>query len=91
MTKPLITPEHLQKVNDFLDYVIEKLRLKNDAALSRALDVAPPVVSKTRSGALGATPTLLLRIHDASDATITFADMRARLGIPPLTPAHGTV
>ena len=89
MTKPLITKEQIQKVNDLLDLVIEKLGLKNDAALSRALGVAPPVVSKTRSGDLGATPTLLVRIHDASG--MPFTDMREKLGIPPLTPPHGAM
>ena len=31
--------------NHLLDSLIEKLNLKNDAALSRALEVAPPVIS----------------------------------------------
>eukprot|EP01030_Chromulinospumella_sphaerica_P007478 gene7478-7311_t len=30
--------------NRLLDTLIENLRLKNDAALSRALEVAPPVI-----------------------------------------------
>ncbi len=34
--------------NNLLDTLIEKLHLKNDAALSRALEVAPPVISKIR-------------------------------------------
>ena len=34
--------------NNLLDSLIEKLHLKNDAALSRALEVAPPVISKIR-------------------------------------------
>jgi hypothetical protein len=32
--------------NRVLDAIIRKLRLKNDAALSRVLEVAPPVISK---------------------------------------------
>ena len=35
--------------NRLLDTLIENLRLKNDAALSRALEVAPPVISKNPS------------------------------------------
>ena len=40
-----------------LDAIIVKLHLKNDAALSRALEVAPPVISKIRHRTLpiGAT------------------------------------
>ena len=33
-----------------LDFLIEHLAVKNDAALCRRLDVAPPIVSKLRSG-----------------------------------------
>ena len=34
--------------NRLLDTLIRHLNLKNDAALSRALEVAPPVISKIR-------------------------------------------
>lgn len=34
--------------NALLDALMEKLRLKNDAALCRLLEVAPPVISKIR-------------------------------------------
>ena len=34
--------------NNLLDTLIKQLHLKNDAALSRALEVAPPVISKIR-------------------------------------------
>jgi hypothetical protein len=34
--------------NNLLDTLIKHLHLKNDAALSRALEVAPPVISKIR-------------------------------------------
>ena len=33
--------------NNLLDTLIKQLHLKNDAALSRALEVAPPVISKS--------------------------------------------
>ena len=43
--------------NRVLDAIISRLRLKNDAALSRLLEVAPPVISKIRHSTLpiGAT------------------------------------
>jgi len=81
--------EQNQKVNDFLDALILDRKLKNDAALSRALGVAPPVVSKTRAGVLGMTPTMLLRFHDAFGVQVSA--MRAELGLAPLVAGHGAM
>ena len=53
-----------------LDAIIEKLQLKNDAALSRALEVAPPVISKIRHNTLPIGATILLRMHEVSDFSI---------------------
>ena len=89
MANELKTPEQLEKVNALLDTVIGKLGLKNDAALSRALGVAPPVISKTRAGVLSLSVMMMVRIHDA--AGVALSDMRAALGVPPLVPAHGAM
>ncbi|HZV64020.1 MAG TPA: hypothetical protein VFG03_03800 [Telluria sp.] len=56
--------------NRVLDAIIEKLQLKNDAALSRALEVAPPVISKIRHRTLPIGATILLRMHEVSDFSI---------------------
>ena len=56
--------------NRVLDAIIQKLRLKNDAALSRALEVAPPVISKIRHNTLPIGATILLRMHEVSDFSI---------------------
>lgn len=61
--------------NGLLDALLEKLNLKNDAALSRALEVAPPVISKLRHGALPIGPTILIRIHEVTHLGIR--EMRA--------------
>jgi hypothetical protein len=61
--------------NILLDALIEKLHLKNDAALSRLLEVAPPVISKLRHGALPIGPTMLIRMHEVSELGIR--EMRA--------------
>lgn len=53
-----------------LDAVTAKLDLKNDAALSRALEVAPPVISKIRHGRLPVGATLLIRMHEVTDIAI---------------------
>lgn len=56
--------------NDLLDAVMAKLDLKNDAALARTLDVAPPVISKIRHGRLPVGATLLIRMHEVTDIAI---------------------
>ncbi len=56
--------------NKVLDAIIEKLQLKNDAALSRALEVAPPVISKIRHHTLPIGATILIRMHEISDFSI---------------------
>ena len=89
MSKVSIPQEQVQKVNSFFDKVIEETKLKNDAALSRALGVAPPVVSKTRAGVLGMTPMMLLRFHDAFNVSV--AAMRAELGLSPLVSGHAVM
>lgn len=56
--------------NRLLDAIIARLRLKNDAALSRVLEVAPPVISKIRHNTLPIGATLLLRMHEESEFSI---------------------
>lgn len=53
-----------------LDAVIAKIGLKNDAALSRVLEVAPPVISKLRHGHLQVGANLLIRLHEESGMSI---------------------
>ncbi|MFC5549405.1 hypothetical protein [Massilia aerilata] len=74
--------------NRVLDAIITKLRLKNDAALSRVLEVAPPVISKIRHNTLPIGATILLRMHEVSDysirelrALMVRADADAGLGL----------
>ena len=64
--------------NNLLDSLIEKLQLKNDAALSRALEVAPPVISKIRHRRLPVGASLLIRMHEVSDLTIS--ELRTLMG-----------
>ncbi len=65
----LVTQESYNP-NHLLDILIERLNLKNDAALSRALEVAPPVISKIRHRRLPVGASLLIRMHEVSDLTI---------------------
>src|ERR1700726_3540911 len=64
--------------NNLLDSLIEKLHLKNDAALSRALEVARPVISKIRHRRLPVGASLLIRMHEVSDLSIR--DLRILMG-----------
>lgn len=48
-----------------VDELRRELKVKNDAALARVMEVAPPVISKLRGGVpLG--NTLLIRIHECT-------------------------
>ncbi|WP_211475120.1 hypothetical protein [Collimonas humicola] len=47
-----------------LDVVLEHGNLKNDAALARALNVAPPVISKVRNGVLPLGSSMLVKLHE---------------------------
>ena len=56
--------------DQLLASLIGKLNLKNDAALSRALEVSPPVISKIRHRRLPVTASLLIRMHEVSALSI---------------------
>ena len=64
--------------NRLLDALIEKLSLKTDAALSRMLDVNPPVLSKIRHGTLPVGASMIIRIQDVSNFSLK--KMRALMG-----------
>lgn len=61
-----------------LDAIIEIKGLRNDAALSRLLEVAPPVISKIRHGRLPVGAALLIRMHETTDVSIR--DLRYLMG-----------
>jgi hypothetical protein len=51
-------------VANLFDSVISTNGLKNDAGLSRALELAPPQISKMRSGKLPFGAVAILRVHE---------------------------
>lgn len=65
----------MSNANGLLDSVMSKQQLKNDAALARFFDVAPPVISKLRGGTLKIGPTLILSMLDRE--IMTLAEIRA--------------
>ena len=60
-----------------LDAVKERYSIKNDAQLSRTLDVPPPTISKIRSGRVNVSADMILRIHETFGMPV--ADIRALL------------
>jgi len=64
--------------NRLLDTLIDKMKLKNDAQLCRALNVAPPLISKIRHRRLPVGGALLIRMHEACGMTI--AELRELMG-----------
>jgi hypothetical protein len=73
----------LEEIRDYnpdrlLDVLREKFRLRNDAALSRMLEVAPTIISKVRHRKLPVGASLLIRMHEVFGLNIT--DLRFLMG-----------
>lgn len=64
--------------NHLLDTLIQRMKLKNDAALARLVEVAPPVISKIRHGRLPVGASLLIRMHE--ETNISIAELRELMG-----------
>lgn len=79
---PSISPKRGDKVdydpNRLLDTIIHQLELRNDAALSRALGVEAPVISKIRHRRIPIGASLLIRIHEVTE--ISIQELRALMG-----------
>jgi hypothetical protein len=69
--------------NHLLDILLGKMQLKNDAALSRLLEVAPPVISKIRHHRLPVGASLLIRMHEVTGMSIR--DLRDLMGVHEVT------
>jgi transcriptional regulator with XRE-family HTH domain len=67
---------------NFIDLLLERLDLKNDAQLARALHYGPPQISKLRNGIAPLTADALLRIHEAGQIPIAEIRKMARLPAP---------
>lgn len=58
--------------------VIERLNVKNDAELARALKISAPVISKIRHRKMIVSANLLLRVHEITHLSIK--ELRALMG-----------
>lgn len=80
-----VNAEQAKRNSAFIDLLINTMTLKNDAALSRVLEVAPPVISKIRHGRLPVGASLLISAHEESGLSIH--EMKTVLGISKFTEA----
>lgn len=78
MHSQYFTPSAVYDPNQLLDTLIARLHLKNDAALSRTLDVARPILTGIRRGTMGIGVWMLQRMAEVSDLSI--ADLRQLMG-----------
>lgn len=78
MAEHALSSQETYNPNHLLDFLLEKLVLKNDAALSRKLEVAPPVISKIRHRRLPIGASLLIRMHEVTGMSIR--DLRDLMG-----------
>lgn len=53
-----------------LDTIKQRYNVKNDAELSRRLDVPPPTISKIRSGKTAVSSDMILRMHETFDMPV---------------------
>ncbi len=74
--------------NHLVDTLLERLHLKNDAALCRALRINRPVISKIRHRKVPVAASLLIRMHEESDLSLEYlrdllGDRRQKFRISP--------
>jgi hypothetical protein len=86
MTEHELLSQQTYDPNRLLDVLIERLNVKNDAALCRVLSVAPPVISKIRHARLPVGASMLIRMHEETGLSIRelrdlMGDRRNRLRI----------
>jgi hypothetical protein len=53
-----------RKNHPLLDYLLKTYKIKNDAQLSKALNVLPPVISKIRNRKYPVSAVMILEIHE---------------------------
>jgi hypothetical protein len=78
MTHQVSPLQEAYNPNHLLDILRGNMQLRNDAALSRMLEVAPPVISKIRHRRLPVGASLLIRMHEVTGMSIR--DLRDLMG-----------
>ena len=62
------------------DEIMKRQKYKNAAQLSRALQVDPAALSRMRHGHLKVGATLILRIHELTDYTMSVKEIKGLIG-----------
>jgi plasmid maintenance system antidote protein VapI len=57
---------HLPSQSPLIDYLLNRLELRSDAALSRAIGLPHPIVSRLRHGKCTVSAGILLKLHDTT-------------------------
>lgn len=60
----------IENVNKLLNTAIERMQLKNDAALAKALGFSAVVISKYRHGKMPIGATMILALHEYADMPV---------------------
>lgn len=68
--KKFNTPQKKRNPSYLLDTLILRQKLRNDAELARALNIAPSVISKIRHSKTNISASLLLDIHEMTQISI---------------------
>jgi hypothetical protein len=71
-------PQPRYDPNQLLNTFMMRLRLRNDAALSRKLEVDPAIISKVRHRRIPLGASVLIRMHEESGLSIR--DLRTLMG-----------
>lgn len=79
----------MTKANAVFDFVIESMGLTSDAALARAVEVSPPVISKMRHGSIALGSAMIIYLHEASGISIrTLKALAGKECLPSRTMVH---
>jgi hypothetical protein len=76
MYQPTPTPKY--DPNRLIDALLDRMQLKNDAALCRALRVQPALISKIRHRRMPVGASILVRMHEMSGLSVP--QLRALMG-----------
>jgi plasmid maintenance system antidote protein VapI len=68
--KPHVERPEAYDPDNLLNAILQQMKLRNDAALARTLEVSPPVISKIRQRRLPIGASLLIRMHEVTGKSI---------------------
>lgn len=79
VTDEQVRAELAARQSTLLDDILQAVGIKNDAHLSRLVEMSPPVISKLRNGRMPIGPSMLIALNEISGRDIK--DMKRHLGM----------